>query len=162
MATTTVKNTLSAESSIILKFNVLADLDNQVSPLDTDIVQKFTKTLLSGTTHKNFEVIQGKYTPANNTKVIREFTIDDNPKFLAFFCDKPIGLRVQLDGPGVNEVVYNLLIDDYLITNIRKRQGFGEYLYQVKLIGQTAAFADPADVDQGAEINYTLITAELV
>lgn len=155
----TAPNTVTGTAE--LKMNLLANFTGNPSPVDTDIVAKFTKSLNSGTI-KNLKVVHGKYTPANDTATVDSFDIvADNPKFLAIFVSLPVGLELVFEttgGAAQHLPVSYMLLSDFLLMRIADRQT-GK-LKTVRFIGTTAQFDDPTDIDQGTEIDYTIMSWE--
>ncbi len=155
----TPRNTVSGTAEV--KFNMSADFGDDPAPIDFDIVAKFTKSLNVGAM-KNLKVVRGKYTPANNEVTVDTYDIvNDNPKFMAIFVDKPVGLELVFSTVG--DLATHLtpsftLLQDFIIMRIADRKG-GKLKY-VRLLGGSAQFDDPADVAQGQEINYAIISWE--
>lgn len=156
---TTSPNTVTGTAE--MKFNLLANFTGNPSPVDTDIVMKFTRALNSGTI-KNLRVTHGKYTPVNNNAIVETFDIvTDNPKFLAIFVDKKIGLSCTFSTPldaAQHETPSYLLLEDFIIMRVADRKA-GKLKY-VRFYSETALFDDPDDIEQGAEINYTIVSWE--
>ena len=144
-----------------LKFDLLANFTGNPSPIDTDIKAKFEKSLNTGTI-KNLKVVHGKYTPANDTVTVDTFDIVlDNPKFLAIFVSAKVGLECVFSTAG--DLAQHLtpeyqLIDDFIMFRIADRQT-GK-LKTIRFLGTTAQFDDPTDIDQGTEIDYTIVSWE--
>lgn len=154
-------NPNTVTGTVELKFNLIADFTGNPSPIDTDIVAKFTKSMNSGTI-KNLKVTHGKFTPANNEVTVDTYDIvNDNPKFVAIFVDKKVGLECVFStaGDAATHLTPSFqLIDDFIMFRVADRKT-GKLKY-IRLLGGTAQFDDPTDVEQGAEVNYTIISWE--
>lgn len=150
------ENTVSG--SVDVKVNLNGDFDSQTSMVDTDLVAKFTKSIL-GLNPINLKIITGVYNPNNDEPIL--FTASAagyKPGLIIFLSSNPVLLNMNFRDSinGATSRISALPVDGFLSYR-PNLSATGSDLNLISLDGRTGI---ANEISQSIDIKYTLILLE--
>lgn len=147
-------NTITGTAQV--KLSLSGDYDTQPSSVDTDIIAKFTKSIL-GATPKNLQVITGVYNPTNDELVIFSATAGYKPALVILFTSNPVVISVRMrDSINGNISRCSMPVETYI--GFRPNfEAAGSDLSEIGFDGRTGV---ANQMDQALDVKYTLVLCE--